>query len=157
MASDQNTGAEVILYAESPAGTRTILFKGVNEQTGPGGSPDGAQATVKANELPRMPPGKVLLTGGVKIIPAVKLKVADGVDASDCVFNIPVTDVNGHLKYLSTADLGISTDLPASTPASQISDLGTGYELSNGEKLVLGGVDGSQGATYFMSVENDTA
>jgi hypothetical protein len=157
MASDQCTGAEIILYAESPAGNRTVLFKGVNEQTGPGGSPDGVQATVKANELPRMALSDKQLPGGFKIVPAVKLKVADGVDASDCVFNIPVTDVAGNVKYLTAADLGISTDLPASSPANVELDLGTGYELANNEALVLGGSDGSQGATYFMSVENDAA
>lgn len=157
MASDQNTGAEIIIFAENPAGDRVILFKGVNEQTGPGGSPDGVQATVKSNELPRMPLSNKVLMGGMKIIPAVRLKVADGVDASDCVFNIPVTDNAGNLKYLTTADLNISTDLPASTPANQIVDLGSGYELANNEVLRLGGSDGGMGATYFMSVENDAA
>ena len=155
MASDQLTGAEIILYAESPAGNRTVLFKGVNEQTGPGGSPDGVQATVKANELPRLPLSEKVLPGGFKIIPVVKLKATDGADASDCVFNVPVTDQNGNLKYLSTLDLGITADLPASTPINLEVDIGTGYELSNNEVLRLGGNDGGMGATYFMSAEDD--
>jgi len=157
MASDQNTGAEVILYAESPAGNRTVIFKGVNEQTGPGGSPDGVQATVKANELPRMPLSTKVIPGGFKIVPVVKLKIADGVDTSDCVVSVPVTDQAGNLKYITRTDFGITTDLPASTPADLEIDLGTGYELANNEILRLGGSDGSMGATYFISVENDTA
>jgi len=43
MASDQATGAEIRIYAKDPAGNEVKLFQGVNEQTGPGGSPDGAQ------------------------------------------------------------------------------------------------------------------
>jgi len=149
MASDQNPGAEIILFAEDANGKRIPIFKGVNEQTGPGGSPDGVQATTKNNELPTLERTNVVMKGGVKIIPAVKLKVSDGVDASDCVFNVPVTDSSGAVRYLSTTDLGISADLPASSPINQVLDLGTGYELSNSEVLVLGG------GTYFMSVEND--
>jgi len=155
MASDQLTGAEIILYAESPAGNRTVLFRGVNEQTGPGGSPDGVQATVKSNELPRMPLSGKVMPGGFKIIPVVKIKVADGMDASDCVFNVPVTDQNGNLKYLSTLDLGITADLPAASPINQELQIGTGYELANNEVLRLGGSEMGMGATYFMSAEND--
>jgi len=157
MVSDQNTAAEITLYAESPAGNRTVLFRGINEQTGPGGSPDGAQATSKANELPRLGLSNMVVPGGFKIIPVVKLKVADGIDASDCVFNVPVTDQANNRKVLSATDLGITTDLPAATPINLEIDIGTGYELANNEILRLGGSDGIAGSTYFMSVENDTA
>lgn len=156
MASDQLTGAEIIIYAETPAGNRTVLFKGVNEQTGPGGSPDGVQATVKANELPRMAISNKVLPGGTKIVPVVILKATDGMDASDCVFNLPVTDQAGNLKYLTTTDLGITVDLPAATPINLEIDIGTGYTQANNEVLRLGGSDGIVGATYFLSVEDDT-
>ena len=151
MASGQNPQAKVILYAKSSTGDRYKVFSGVNEQTGPGGSPDGVQATTKNNELPIMPMSNRVLAGGTKIIPVVVLTVSDGVDASDCVFNVPVREKDGSIKMLSAADLGITTDLPASSPISQELDLGTGYELSNSETLVVGG------APYFISVENDTA
>lgn len=150
MASDQNTGAEIILYAESPSKQRTPLFSGVNEQTGPGGAPDGVQATTKNQELPFMLLSNKVLSGGMKIVPVVKLKVSDGVDASDCVLNVPIMDQFGNARYLSAADFNLS-DLPASSPAGVELSLGTGYELSNNEQLRIGG------GTYFISVENDTA
>jgi hypothetical protein len=150
MASDQNTGAIIAIVAKAPQGDEKRLFQGVNEQTGPAGSPDGVQATVKDNELPYMPKGNFVLKGGDKLIVKVTLKVADGIDASDCVFNIPVMR-NGSLEYLSTADFNFTTDYPASTPASQEIPLGAGYTVPEGDTLVLGG------GKYFISVENDTA
>jgi hypothetical protein len=150
MASGIATAAKIKLYAVSPSGAKTPLFSGVNEQTGPSGSPDGVQATVKANELPFMPISVYTLVGGVKIVPYVTLTVADGLDASDCVFNVPIQR-NGQTEVLSASDLGISTDFPASTPAGFELPLGTGYTVPENDKINLGG------GNYFMSVQNDTA
>lgn len=150
MASDQNPGAKIFLYAKSPNGDERQLFAGVNEQTGPGGSPDGVQATVKANELPVMPVANFALKGGDRLLAKVKLVTADGIDASDCVLNIPIMR-NGRLEFLSAADLGFTTDYPASTPAGVELPLGTGYPVPTGDNIMVGG------STYFMSVENDTA
>lgn len=151
MASDQLTGAQVLIYAEAPSGNRVKLFSGVNEQTGPGGSPDGVQATVKDNELPMMPLNQTPIPSGAKIVMSVKLTAADGMDASDCVVNIPVRDQTGSQRYLTVSDLGIDTDLPASTPASLILDVGEGYTVPEGQTLFLGG------GKYFISLENDAA
>lgn len=150
MASDQLTGAEIIIYAEAPGGNRTKVFQGINEQTGPGGSPDGAQAVTKDNELPFMPLSNVFIKGGSKIIVATRLKSADGMDASDCVINLPIMDDSGQ-RYLSKTDLGIDTDLPASTPADLIIDVGEGYTVPQGQTVRVGG------GKFFMSLENDTA
>lgn len=149
MASDQLTGAQVLIYAEAPSGNRVKLFSGVNEQTGPGGSPDGVQATVKDNELPMMPMNQTPIPAGAKIIMAVKLKSADGLDASDCVINLPVRDQVGGLRYLTREDLGVDVDLPAATPADLILDIGEGYTVPEGQTLFIGG------AKYFISVEDD--
>lgn len=148
MVSDQNTGAQIIIVGKSPEGKEIPLFKGVNEQTGPGGSTDGAQATVKDNELPFMPTNPTLLQGGDKIIVKTVLKVADGIDASDCVFNIPIRR-NGALEYLSTADLNFTVDYPAASPTGVELPLGTGYTIPEGDKVQVGG------GKYFISVEND--
>lgn len=150
MASDQNTGALIKIYGKAPSGKKTPLFQGVNEQTGPGGAPDGVQATVKDNELPYMPVAPAQLRGGDKLIMTVSLKTADGIDASDCVFNIPIRR-NGQLEYLSTSDFSFLTDYPASTPASVELELGAGYTVPEGDIVQLGG------GKYFISVENDTA
>jgi len=150
MASDQLTGAEIRIYAVSPGGDQKRLFQGVNEQTGPGGSPDGAQATVKANELPFMPVNPFVLKGGDKLVLKGIMKAADGADASDSVFNVPILR-NGALEYLSVADFGYSTDIPASSVANVEHQLGAGYTVPENDQVQLGG------GSYFMSWENDTA
>ena len=148
MASDQLTNAEIRVYAVSPGGDKKRLFQGVNEQTGPGGSPDGAQATVKDNELPYMPIHPFVLKGGDKIVVYGLMKTADGADASDSIMNIPIMR-NGALEYLSTADVGYTTDLPASSVANVEHQLGAGYTVPEGDKVQLGG------GKYFISWEDD--
>ncbi len=149
MVSDQATGAQIRFVAELPNGNRVKLFQGVNEQTGPGGSQDGVQATTKDNELPMMPQGGYAIRAGYKIIPQVKLTAADGLDASDAVFNVPVRDQNGQQQYLTRTDFGYDTDFPASTPASLWLDLGAGYTVPESQTLFFGG------GKYFVSVEDD--
>jgi len=148
MVSDQNTGALIRVYGVAPSGKKTPLFQGVNEQTGPAGSPDGVQATVKDNELPFMPLVPASLQGGDKLQVFVILKTADGIDASDCIFNIPIRR-NGALEYLSTADLSFTTDYPASSPVDVELQLGAGYTVPQGDVVQLGG------GKYFISVEDD--
>jgi len=149
MASDQLTNAELRIYAVNPNGDKKRLFQGINEQTGPAGSPDGAQATVKDNELPYMPTVPFKMTGGWRLIVFGVMKTADGADASDSIFNIPIQR-NGALEYLSQVDVGYTVDLPAASVANVEHQLGTGYTVPQGDMIVLGG------GKYFMSWENDT-
>jgi hypothetical protein len=148
MASDQLTNAEIRIYAVSPNGDRKRLFQGINEQTGPSGSPDGAQAVVKDNELPFMPVHPFTLRGGDILMVCGVMKTADGADASDSIFNIPIRR-NGALEYLSRSDIGYTSDLPASSVANVEHQLGAGYTVPQGDNVQLGG------GKYFMSWEND--
>ena len=150
MASGQATGAKLRIYVQAPDKRKHPVFQGVNEQTGPAGSPDGVQGTVKANELPIMPLSSFVAKGGDKIVITGELTTADGLDASDSVFNVPIMR-NGNLEYLSASDFGYSTDYPASTPASVELPLGAGYTVPEGDTIQVGG------GTFFMSLENDTA
>ena len=148
MASDQATGALIRIYGTAPSGKKTPLFQGINEQTGPGGSPDGAQATVKDNEIPYMPVNPIMLSGGDKIQVFVELKTADGLDASDSIITLPIRR-NGAPEYLSTADFGWTVDYPAASPASVELQLGAGYTIPEGDKVQIGG------GKYFISIEDD--
>lgn len=150
MASDQLTGAEIRVYAVAPNGDKQRLFQGVNEQTGPGGSPSGAQATVKANELPFFNVHPFVLKGGDKLVIYGVMKTADGSDASDCVFTVPILR-NGGLEFLSAADFGYTTDYPAASPANVELQLGAGYTVPEGDNIQFGGGKG------FMSWEDDAA
>lgn len=148
MASDQLTGATLRIYGVAPNGDKKKLFQGVNEQTGPGGSPDAAQATVADNALPFMPLNPFKLTGGWKIIVTGEMTTADGADASDSVFNIPIRR-SGSQEYLSSADIQYTSDLPAASVANVEHQLGAGYTVPQGDVVQVGG------GKYFMSWEND--
>lgn len=150
MVSGQATSAKLRIYATAPSGRKEPLFQGVNEQTGPAGSPDSVQATVKANELPFMPVAPFTLKGGDKLQIFAILTVADGLDASDSVFNVPILR-NGALEYLSRSDFKYTTDYPASSPIDVELQLGDGYQVPENDVIQLGG------GNYFMSLENDTA
>jgi len=150
MASKQLPGAEIRIYAVNPNGDKVRLFQGVNEQTGPGGSPDGVQATVKDNELPYMPVHPFKLKGGDKLVIYGVMKSSDGADASDSVFNIPIHR-NGALEYLTRTDFGYTTDIPAGSVANVEHQLGAGYTVPEGDTVQLGG------GKYFISWEDDTA
>lgn len=150
MASGAHPGAKLLLYAVAPNGDKKRLFQGVNEQTGPGGSPDGAQATVKDNELPFMPLVPFVLRGGDKLILYGIMTTADGSDASDSVFNVPIRR-NGSLEYLSASDFGYTSDMPAASLATVEHQLGAGYTVPQNDLIQLGG------GKYFMSWQNDTA
>jgi hypothetical protein len=150
MASAANPQAKILIYAVSADGRKKRLFQGVNEQTGPSGSPDGVQGTVKANELPFMPVSNWVVKAGEKLVLYTILTVADGIDASDCVINVPIMR-NGNLEYLSAADFNFTVDLPASTPTISETQLGTGYTVPESDKIMLGG------GNFFISIQNDTA
>jgi hypothetical protein len=136
------------LYAVRPDGKKLRLFSANNAVTGPGGSPDGVQATVKANELPEMAVNPQVLNPGTKIIPYVELRTSDGLDASDCVWSVPILR-NGAPDYLNQDDLGINADLPAAFPVDREVPIGSGYTVEDGDNIQLGG------GTYFISSEND--
>jgi len=148
MASDQLTNADIKIYAVSPDGRQVRLFSGVNEQCGPGGSPDAQQATTKDNEIPFMPVYPFVLKGGDKLVMKGVMKTADGADASDSIFNVPIRR-NGQLEYLTRADFGYTTDLPASSVANVEHQLGAGYTVPEGDMVQLGG------GKFFISWEDD--
>lgn len=150
MASAAHPGAKIRIYGVAPSRKKTPLFQGVNEQTGPGGSADGVQATTKANELPFMTVVNIPLRGGDKLQITGEMTVADGSDASDSIFNVPILR-NGAQEYLSASDFGYTSDIPAASLISVEHQLGTGYTVPDGDVVILGG------GNYFLSWQNDTA
>lgn len=149
MASDQLTNAVLRVYVKRANGDAIKVFEGQNEITGPGGSPDGAIATVKDNELPFMPLSPIVAEGGDKIVVTGEMTAADGADASDSVFILPVRVIGKGYRNLSTASVGYTVDYPAASPASVELPLGSGYTVPTGERIQVGG------AKFFLSWEND--
>ena len=151
MASAQLPGAILRIYVKRANGDAIKVFEGQNEITGPGGSPDGAIATVKDNELPYMPLAGTVARGGDKIVVTGEMTAADGADASDSKFIIPVKVLGKGQRNLSTASVGYTVDIPAATAADVELPLGAGYTVPNGEQIQVGG------AKFFMSWEDDAA
>jgi len=141
------------VYAVTPEGQKVgPVYQARNG--GPisaGGSPDGVLANKTADKWAYMPKSNVVLSGGWKVFATIELDAADGIDASDCYVDIPITIKGAGIKHLNASDLGFSTDYPASTPAAIELPLGAGYTIPNGQLVKIGGDKAA------ISIEDDTA
>ena len=90
------------------------------------------------------------MSGGWKVRVLASLDAADGVDASDCVIQIPLTHDDGTIRTISASDLVFTTDLPAGTLAGNWIELGTGYTIPDGVRAKIGG------GPIVISLEDDT-
>lgn len=120
-----------------------------------GGSPDGVLANLTADKQLIVPiAGRVASTGD-KIRLLMSLDATDGIDASDCVVSVAVTEDNGTETQLTATDFGFTTDLPAATPATSWVELGTGYSVPDSKRIRIGSA--SNVTPTVISVEDDTA
>lgn len=145
MASAQEPGL-VKLYVEKPNGLRYKVLEMRTEEAGPGGAPDHVVSanTDKWRFLARQG-GQI--ERGDKFILAVVLDASDGLDVSDCVYSIPVTNLsNGLVERITDAQFTQSDITPA---AATETVLGT-YEFTSGGKQFGGGHVG-------IFIEDDTA
>jgi len=152
MASATQAGV-LRIYAISPSGQRVLTHQYRNGGAiSAGGSPDGVLANKTADKWVYVPKNNsVVLTGGWKVAMTIELDASDGLDASDATIQFPITVRGAGVRYLTSADFGYTTDLPASTPASVEIPLGAGYTIPNGQAVKVGGAVGA------ISIENDTA
>ncbi len=144
MASVQEPGI-VRLYIEKPNGTRYKVFEMRTEESGPGGAPDHV---VSANTDKWRPQPRVggTIERGDKLIMSVVLDASDGIDVSDCVFSIPITNLaNGIVERVSDAAFTMIDVTPGIAVETV---LGT-YEFSQGNKQFGGGFIG-------IFIEDDT-
>lgn len=152
MASVTEAG-EIRIVAESPEGHQITTHRYRSDGfINAGGAPDGVLANKTRDKWAFIPKNdSVILSGGWKVRLYFKFDSADGLDASDCVIQIPLTVKGGGIRYLNASDLGFTNDIPASTPAGQWIELGTGYTVPNGEFVKIGGDYG------VIAIEDDTA
>lgn len=147
-----NEPADLFVIAEDTLGNQSRVFSFRSD--GPvaaGFSPDGVLANTTVDKQMKVPIAGPVLQGGWKVRVFTSLDAADGIDASDCIMLIPITFSDGSIRQLSTSDIGFTTDLPASTPATSLLELGTGYTIPEGTTAQLGG------GPIVMSLEDDTA
>ena len=117
-----------------------------------GKSPDGVLANLTADKQMKLfgfvGPN---LSAGDKIHLVFKFDATDGLDASDCVVQIPYWE-DGNFRQLNATDLVFATDVPAATVAATWIELGTGYTVpSNVKSARLGN------GIIVLSIEDDTA
>lgn len=149
MASANEAG--LIEVRASRNGKETVLLR--DRSDGPinaGKSPDGVLANLTVDKQMFVPRSGPMLTAGDKVIIYFKFDAADGLDVSDGVYRIPFWE-DGVYHPLNAADLGITTDLPAATPAAIWVALGAGYTVPNNVKSAYFG-----NGSIVISVEDDT-
>jgi len=140
------------LYAVNPARQRLLI--GSFRNGGPvsaGNSPDGVLANLTADKQLFQPVGGPVMSTGWTLQVTLAMDASDGLDASDSVISIPITEDNGVVRFVNATDLGYTTDYPASTPASVELALGAGFTIPAGSRFKFGG------GPIVISVEDDTA
>jgi len=150
-----NEPALLKLVVEDPAGNQFVAHKFRSDGAiNAGKSPDGVLANLTFDK--QMTPGLAgpVAGPGYRVRLFAKLDAADGLDVSDGVFQVAVTEDNGTERQLSASDLGISTDYPAATPAGQWIELGTGYLVPDGMRLRIGSA--TLKTPTVLSLEDDS-
>lgn len=136
------------LYRRQPNGNRTQIGQMRVEQSAPaGGAPDGASASVSTPEKLLTINSPVVLVNDDFLDVSVELDASDGLDASDCIWSIPLVTNQG-TKTLGRAQFTAPTfaDL---TPAAGIETFIAGYRIVEGQARVSGKI--------YLDIQDDTA
>lgn len=97
MASAQEPGI-VRIYRKSPNGSSTPIFQGSVSQTAPaGGCADGAQASIVTPEKQISVNSNVVLQNDDILLVTFEPDSADGLDASDCNWIVPLIIPSGSI------------------------------------------------------------
>ena len=150
-----NEPAEIRVVAEDINGNNFICYKFRSDSAiAAGYSPDGVLANATVDKQVKVGLSGPVLQGGWKVRLFLKLDAADGIDVSDCVIQLPITEDNGTQRVLNATDFGATTDLPAATPAGNLVELGTGYTIPQNARVRVGSADKT--VPTVLSIEDDT-
>jgi len=157
MASTNNAAALKVVIEKSGSGDQIKTHDYAN--TGPvaaGGSPDGVLANQTADKQLIAPASRRGTAEGDDFVRLFyKGDAADGLDASDATILVAVTEDTGSEYQLTSSDFGYTTDYPAATPADQWIEIGSGFQVPKGRRLLMGSA--SLKMPTVISIENDTA
>jgi hypothetical protein len=147
MASAQEPSL-VRFYVKRPNGDMDHLYENRVEFLGPGGSADHVVASTATPDVLITVPARtdIPIARGDKLVITVELDASDGIDVSDCVWQIPFRSADGGVFILTDAKVTMSDITPA---AATETILGT-YEFEQGPYYFGGG-------KIFVSIEDDTA
>lgn len=150
MASANEPGLLKIVVERSGMGEK-ILWRGRSDSPiNAGKSPDGVLANLTADKQVFVGFSGPQLRAGDIIHLMFKPDAADGLDASDCVVQIPYWE-DGVPKTLNATDLTFTTDIPAGTLAAQWVELGQGYTVPTNVRSARFG-----NGHMVLSIEDDT-
>ena len=138
----------VRLYRTRPTGEKTQILQYRVEQLAPaGGAPDGAPASVSTPEKLLFVDSPVQLVNDDILEVSVILDASDGLDASDCLWSVPLVTAAG-TKVLGRAQFANPTfaDL---TPAATTETFIAGYRVTEGVVKVAGKI--------YLDIQDDTA
>jgi len=148
MVSIQEPGL-VRLYRTEPNGNKTQISQMRVEQSAPaGGAPDGAPASVSTPEKLMTINSNVILQTDDILEVAFIADGADGLDASDAIFSIPLVTRAGS-KTLGNAQFQnpAFADVTATIAGQEI--ILCGYRIIEGQARVAG--------KLFIDIQDDTA
>lgn len=147
MASAQEPSL-VRLYRSQPNGNKTQIMQARVEQLAPaGGAADGAAASVSTPEKLLTINSPVVLQNDDVLLVSVELDASDGLDASDCIWSIPLVTSQGS-KSIGRSQFANPTfaDL---TPAAGVETFIAGYKVVEGQVRLSGKI--------FLDIQDDTA
>lgn len=147
MASAQEPGL-VRVYKSEPAGNKTLVLQQRVEQLAPaGGAPDGAPASVSTPEkLLTVNSPVVFKNDDIILVTFEPDTGGDGLDASDCIWAIPVVTPSGS-NAIGRAQFANPAFADITLVANE--QVIAGYKVTEGQLRIAGKV--------FLDLQDDTA
>jgi len=140
----------VRLYKKSPNGNKQLIAQGRVEQLAPaGGAPDAASASVSTPEKLVTINSPIVLVNDDILEVAIIMDSADGIDASDAIWSIPLVTPQGSIT-LGRGQFANPTfaDLPAASAAG-VEVVIAGYRIVEGQARLSGKI--------YLDIQDDTA
>jgi len=138
----------VRIYRGQPNGHKTLILQERVETLAPaGGAPDGAPASVATPEKRLKINSNIVLKNDDILLVSLETDGADGVDASDCIWSIPIVTASGS-KTIGRAQFANPTFADVTMPATTEVFI-AGYKVVEGEMRLSG--------IIYLDIQDDTA
>lgn len=137
----------VRLYKQSPNGDKKKLAQARVEQLAPaGGAPDGAPASVATPEKLLTINSPVVMQNDDVLLVSIECDASDGIDASDCIWSIPLVTTNGS-QTLGRSQFTQPTFADLTAPTSEV--FIAGYKITESQARLSGKI--------YLDIQDDTA
>lgn len=150
MASLQEPGI-VRVIGRSPNGREVLLWEGSVSVSAPGGgAPDGVLSSAVSIDRRLFVPVRsdVILTDNSRIYVEFTPDGTDGIDVSDCIWDIPITTPNG-VKFISRSQFADHASVDYTATAAVPARV-AGYKITEGRVQFGGG-------PLYIDIQDDTA